>query len=205
MFCSRQVRVRALRRLLCIALIAALFAPIDMSAQSVSRSSFDHFTTGFELDGAHRFADCESCHTDGMFVGAPTECAGCHTNSGRVRAATKPAKHALSSQNCAACHRNSSWVPIVRMDHVEAFGQCADCHNGRKFAGKPVDHIPATNFCEDCHNTSTWSMVTRVDHLQVLGTCSSCHNGVIATGQHAPHIPTVAECDSCHNTTSWRP
>lgn len=188
-----------------LGLVLALLMPGNISAQSAVSSSFDHFTTGFDLDGAHRLADCESCHTDGIFTGTPTQCAGCHTNTGRIRAGTKPAKHPLVSQSCESCHRTSTWAPVRRMDHLEAFGQCFDCHNNRKFAGKPPNHIPATDLCEDCHNTAMWAPVARVDHFQVLGVCSGCHNGVIATGQHLQHIPTTAECDTCHNTRSWIP
>ena len=185
--------------------VVLLLAPLAGPCQSTLSSPFDHFTTGFRLDGAHRLATCESCHADGMFVGTPTRCAGCHAQPNRVRASTKPAQHALTSESCESCHRTDSWVPIARMDHLEVIGTCASCHNGQRGTGKPVTHIPASNTCEDCHSTMIWSPVRRVDHMQVLGTCSSCHNGVIAMGQHPQHIPTTAECDTCHNTMAWRP
>lgn len=201
---SKVSLTRALRLTGLIVLLATLLAPTTVMAQSRVRSSFDHFTTGFELDGAHRFADCESCHMDGMFVGTPTQCAGCHTNASRIRAATKPAKHALSSQNCEACHRTSAWAPIVRMDHLEAFGQCADCHNGRKFAGKPVSHIPSSEQCDDCHRTTAW-VPAAFDHSGIFGNCFSCHNGTVATGKIVNHIPATNFCEDCHNTMTFSP
>ena len=196
---------RAMQRLLFVAILGTTLVSSHAPAQTSQGSNFDHFTTGFRLDGAHQYVNCESCHTEGMFVGTPTRCEGCHTNASRIRATVKPPVHPLTTDHCDACHRTFSWVPIERMDHLETFGTCFSCHNGSEAMGKPVNHIPATDMCEDCHREITWSPVLRVDHLQVLGTCSSCHNGVIARGQHAQHIPTTLECDSCHNTVSWSP
>ena len=32
---------------------------------------FDHFSTGFELTGAHENIECASCHIQGVFEGIP--------------------------------------------------------------------------------------------------------------------------------------
>lgn len=146
---------RSTRRWRCIAgasLLMLLF-PMIGSAQSSLASQFDHFTTGFRLDGAHQLATCGSCHVDAIFTGTPIVCAGCHTQASRVQASTQPAQHVLSSERCGACHQTDTWVPVVRVDHLEVFGTCASCHDGIQAIGKPFNHIPATNVCEDCHNT----------------------------------------------------
>jgi len=36
--------------------------------------SFDHLSTGFELDGVHRDLPCESCHLNAVFKGTPRSC-----------------------------------------------------------------------------------------------------------------------------------
>ena len=35
---------------------------------ATAQESFDHFSTGFELDGAHVDVDCERCHVNATFV-----------------------------------------------------------------------------------------------------------------------------------------
>ncbi len=189
-------------RIATLVLVAVLFPALP--GESGEPAKFDHFTTGFRLEGAHRFADCAACHTDGMFVGTPTQCAGCHMQSNRVRASTKSPNHILTTDLCESCHQDYTWEPVTRVDHLEVIGPCASCHNGFKALGKPANHIPATDLCGDCHNTMMFSPVRRVDHMQVLGTCSGCHNGLLATGKNPQHIPTTAECDSCHNTIYWQ-
>ena len=144
-----------------IAALASVLATITIgtaTSQTAITSSFDHFTTGFRLDGSHQFGECASCHIDGMFVNTPTRCQGCHTNAGRVRATAKPPTHNVVSEQCEACHRTTTWTPVVRMDHFEALAPCFSCHNNQRTLGKPVNHIPAGNICEDCHNTRSFSL-----------------------------------------------
>ena len=59
----------------------ALLSPND--AHSQTQPAFDHFTTGFRLDGMHQFADCEACHNNGLFTGTPTSCYDCHSHETR--------------------------------------------------------------------------------------------------------------------------
>ena len=135
---------------------AVLSGGIALSQVSVS-SNFDHFTTGFRLDGAHQLADCASCHVDGLFVGTPMRCVSCHDQGSRVRATAKPARHNLTTEQCDSCHRTSSWVPPARVDHFEVIGSCFSCHDNRRALGKQPDHIAAPNTCEDCHNVRTFA------------------------------------------------
>ena len=150
------VRKGALAAGICqLAVLALLLIPVAPQ-RSVAQSTFDHFTTGFRLEGAHRFAACESCHTDGMFAGTPHHCAGCHSQSSRSNATSQPQTHITTSNRCDACHRPNTWVGVIRVDHLETRGACYSCHNGRKANGKPPTHVPAPNTCEDCHNTVAW-------------------------------------------------
>ncbi len=138
-----------------LGVLALLLLPVAPD-RSVAQSKFDHFTTGFRLEGSHRFAACESCHTDGMFSGTARHCAGCHSQSSRSNATSQPQTHITTTNRCDACHRPNTWVGVMRVDHFETRGACYACHNGRKANGKPANHVPAPNTCDDCHNTVAW-------------------------------------------------
>ncbi len=142
-------------RLCQLGVLTLLSLPVA-TEKSVAQSTFDHFTTGYRLEGAHRFAACESCHTDGMFSGTARHCSGCHSQASRSNATSQPPTHMTTTDRCDACHRPNTWVGVVRVDHLETKGTCYGCHNGRKANGKPPMHMPASDFCEDCHNTVAW-------------------------------------------------
>lgn len=139
-----------------ITTVIATILLLHASTLYAARSEFDHFTTGFRLEGAHRVAECESCHTEGIFSGTPTECAGCHSQANLVRATSQPPTHVPTTDRCNACHRPFSWVPVARFDHLEAMGSCSSCHNNRVVAGQPPMHIATPLECDSCHNTRFW-------------------------------------------------
>lgn len=125
-------------------------------AQSASRSSFDHFTTSWPLEGAHRNTDCERCHVVGTFKGTPRECSACHSRGGLIRADGPPLDHIRSTAQCQDCHSMASWAAVRRVDHTQVLGSCSSCHNGTIATGKTPDHPPASSQCELCHRTTTW-------------------------------------------------
>ena len=172
------------------------------AGSGTAQSSFDHFTTGFRLEGAHRFAECEACHTDGLFEGTPTQCAGCHTQASRTQASSQPATHVTTTDRCDSCHRPNAWAGVVRVDHLEVLGTCASCHDGRTATGKPADHVPAGNQCDNCHRTTAF-VPAAFDHTGIVSGCFSCHNGMIAMGKPLDHIPASDTCEDCHNTITW--
>lgn len=126
------------------------------SVDSVAKTTFDHFTSGFRLEGAHRSAECETCHTDGMFAGTPTVCANCHTQASRIRATSKPPTHLQTSDRCDSCHRPFAWISVARFDHLEVRGTCSSCHNNMIVAGQHPQHMPTTAECDSCHNSRFW-------------------------------------------------
>lgn len=138
----------------CLALVTG-----SAFAESNARSGFDHFTTGWPLDGAHRRADCESCHVAGIFKGTPRQCVACHSQAGLVKATPVPLKHIRSTTQCQECHREASWAPVFKVDHTQVLGSCRSCHNNMGVAGKPPDHPTASNQCELCHRTNTWLII----------------------------------------------
>src|SRR6267154_6911465 len=82
---------------------AAGAAPITLS--------FDHLSTGFELDGVHRDLPCESCHINAVFRGTPRTCGLCHITGSVYNATPKTQTHIRSSNNCVACHNTISFRP----------------------------------------------------------------------------------------------
>lgn len=130
-------------------ILMASFAP----RQSVADKAFDHFTTGYRLEGAHRYTECEACHIKGIFEGTPKDCGACHTRASRIQATFQPATHLPVSQRCESCHRPFSWSPAARVDHLEVRGSCSSCHNNRIVAGQHPQHVPTTQECDTCHNT----------------------------------------------------
>ena len=169
-----------------------------------SDPGFDHFATGFELRGAHRDLQCDSCHKRGVFAGTPRECELCHVPSGPLDTSFKPQDHIPSTNACGSCHDNFNWQEIVRVDHSQVPQTCLLCHDGNTAAGKPPTHIISGQQCETCHSTMAWSPAL-FDHSNVTQPCSTCHNGLTATGKPAKHIATTSDCESCHSTSAWPP
>lgn len=185
-------------------LCAALAIPGTVLAQPGAASNFDHFTTGFDLDGGHLILDCESCHVGGVFQGTPTECGSCHVTGGRVQATPKPADHVFSTDTCEECHRTAAWLPLAEMNHDAIYGSCTTCHNNVQSVGKPPQHPPTGQECDTCHRTTAW-LPAFFDHAEVTQACATCHNGTTSTGKPTGHFGTQLECDACHSRDAWTP
>lgn len=132
-----------------------LLLPFNSSGQE-AQPTFDHFTTGFDLDGAHRFVECEACHVNAVFEGSPTDCVGCHAQGSRIRATWQPPTHLTVNERCESCHRPQAWVPVARVDHLEVQGPCSSCHNNITARGQHPQHIVTTSECDACHNVRFW-------------------------------------------------
>ncbi len=200
---ERKRKPKTLRTSFLIGLTTMLFCGLaGAESAGEQKPRFDHFTTGFELIGAHARASCASCHEGGNFSSVPTTCAGCHGQNGFVAATQQPTHHILTTNQCASCHQPRSWQPVVRVDHLEVIGTCASCHDGIRALGQPVNHLPTTDQCDSCHNTRAFSFA-RFSHTAAGTDCFSCHNGVQARGKPPDHIPASNFCDACHNTISF--
>ena len=187
-------------------LISVLVAIVALSATPVShaQNTFDHYTTGFVLDGAHANVTCERCHTGGTFQGTNPTCVSCHSSIGAIQASSKPVDHIATTDLCADCHTTAAWSPIAYMDHSSAQGSCGNCHDGIIATGKTPDHPQSSDQCDDCHTGTAWVPVV-FDHTGVTSGCSGCHNGFDATGKHPEHIQTTGFCEDCHTTSGWLP
>jgi hypothetical protein len=198
---------------LIVALLALAFSMLVPSMRVAAAGpppitvSFDHFSTGFELDGVHRDLPCESCHLNAVFKGTPRNCGVCHITGSTFNATPKPQTHIQSTNDCAHCHNTISFRPDVHFDHDDVLGNCVNCHNGTLAQGKGPTHPKSSNACDACHTTLSWNPPKAVDHTQfplaVQGFCIICHNGVQASGKTPGHIATNLECGDCHLTTTW--
>lgn len=143
--------------------------------------TFDHNTTRFALDGAHRAVSCSGCHADNVYRGKSMLCASCHL--ARYTAATTP-PHVASGfpTTCEVCHGKVAWTPATFNHQATRFPltgshatrPCAACHGDGVYRGKPT-------------------------------TCTSCHqaqyNATTNPNHKAANFPVV--CESCHSTTRW--
>jgi len=182
-------------------LVAILLLGTMVSFVATAQEPFDHFSTGFVLDGAHTNVTCEGCHVSATFGATQPVCVSCHSPGGIVRASSKPADHVATTGGCADCHNTSSWNAGIFMDHSSITGSCITCHNGIQATGKTPDHVSSGDQCDDCHSSTGW-LPAVFDHFGVIGNCVGCHNGVSATGKNQTHITSGDTCDNCHITAA---
>jgi hypothetical protein len=184
---------------------------LDTTTQSAPHD-FTHMETGFPLLGAHRGAECVSCHVSGLFKGTPRNCSGCHSKGKRIVTTVMPNNHVATTDECDSCHTNTVTFSGARFNHTKsAPGSCASCHNGIISTGKPASHnggLRVTQSCEKCHRTYAWNPAT-FNHTGIApGNCSQCHDGNLATGRPGSHrtaLKSTATCDTCHRFSAWYP
>ncbi|MFB3855000.1 MAG: hypothetical protein ACE148_14415, partial [Vicinamibacterales bacterium] len=182
---------------------------------ALTRTSIDHQTTRFPLQGRHLGVACASCHRNGALAGTPTNCYDCHW----VRRQDDRYRTRLGNE-CQQCHRPTSWTAVT-WNHAAATGVqlnpahqalgCEGCHKDQVFKGTGLacaschqadfaraaspNHVAAgfPQSCETCHRAShsSWSQAV------------FSHDGSFRlAGAHA-----TASCSSCHvnNTYSGTP
>jgi hypothetical protein len=181
--CSNWSQIRAGL----LALVVLACAALGTRTAAAAPSTFDHFTTGFELLGQHGSVPCADCHVAGIFKGTPTDCFACHSPGSRIAATAKPTSHILSSNNCAGCHTAFGWKPVAQFNHMNVIGTCSSCHNGVQSIGKPANHIPTTAQCSTCHT--------------VMATFKTATGGALPSN-HIPFAAT-ATCANCHTTSDF--
>jgi len=187
---------------------------------NLSKVSFDHSKTKFNLIGQHQNVDCKSCHATLVFLKVKDDCNSCH----------KDIHQGTVGFECANCHSPNSWIvkDIIGVHQAGRFplmgahklADCAQCHHAYPelkfdvlnvdcFACHAIDYNSAktpnhltTNFskdCQECHGISslTWS-ASNVNHSffplvggHALPSCYSCHNQNTFQG-------LTPECYSCH-------
>jgi hypothetical protein len=136
---------------------AVLLAAAAALAQNAATSKFDHDPTGFPLTGTHVSVPCAACHINARFKTTPRNCFGCHNGMTAPGAASLLGAHPITTNYCEGCHQTTTWRDYRFIDHVQALGPCAACHNNKVAVGKTPQH-PVTNAaCNTCHfNTVTF-------------------------------------------------
>lgn len=175
---------------------------------------FDHATTDFALQGAHRAPDCAACHAPepGRFAERPHACSDCHEPD-------RPRDH--YEGGCAECHDEEAWRNAAfdadkhdqtgfPLRGLHAAAPCAGCHrDGQPKAAAGTDCADCHraddvhrrlfgSLCGDCHRESGW-LPSRFRHeltgfllegAHRLAACEDCH----ATGAAG----TPSDCAACH-------
>lgn len=170
--------------------------------------SFDHAATGFPLTGAHKAAQCGSCHVNNKFTNLSTDCYQCHQVD--FQQTTNPS-HASGnfSHDCTQCHTTSLWQPATfnhgatgfPLTGAHASAQCQSCHTNGNY------QLAYTN-CYQCHQTD---FVNAANPNHVAGNfnhdCTQCHSTTNWTGATFDHGTTrfpltgahvAVQCQTCH-------
>ncbi|MCB9669198.1 MAG: hypothetical protein H6736_13955 [Alphaproteobacteria bacterium] len=185
-------------------------------------ADFDHDKTGFPLNGAHRKATCEDCHTTpGQYTGLRSTCESCHDEP---HGAEKSKRDLLAS--CDQCHNETEWkaLPIApevfdhtsgtQTDyvltgaHLEVF--CGDCHFDWRFV--PVRHDQCIDChqdphradfgkdtCEDCHGSPGSWKVQKFNHNRTGYPLEGLHAEVDCHACHKGNATTPLPHDTCEN------
>jgi len=183
---------------------------------------FDHATTGFQLDGAHRTTPCGACHVSG-YEGTPRDCFSCHRADYQ---ATNAPVHSTAGfpTTCQNCHTTTSWGSGSFNHDTTGFAltgahrnaPCTSCHKSG-YAGTPTacvachqaDYNSTQNpkhstagfptTCQNCHSTSSWTAAFNhsTTRFPLVGAhtqleCSRCHS--------QGYAGTPTDCYSCHRT-----
>lgn len=162
-----------------------------------SPSKFDHRRAGWELEGKHTDAKCESCHTAKYRVGPAAQLSERKQGAGWVGL----------ERNCVSCHKTDDV-------HANALGaNCASCHDAATWEKAPgFDHDKA-DFrldgkhrdvkCDACHLAPNLKVRTDAKGERIplfkpvpFKECSSCH-----ADPHAGRLSS--KCSACHTTKGF--
>ncbi len=196
-------------------------------------AAFDHATTAFPLEGAHRTVLCAKCHVHGQYKGVRHgSCADCHRSPHQSRVGS----------DCRSCHDPASWK-VADFDHAKTGTPLAGRH--RAVACTRCHVRPATTVhlklqpcaachkdphrgafkqdCAACHNENGFRGAP-FDHaaktkFPLAGrhrtqTCIACHkragefrglSAQCASCHKDPHGAQLGTaCAQCHDTESFR-
>ncbi len=151
---------------------------LDFQLVQMEASTFQHYKTGFNLEGEHADLECGDCHEDeSHWTGLRSSCLPCHAED-ELHDQDGSGRELLA--DCVSCHEiNPDWaalpLPAELFDHGDldqvdyalegkhSEAECEDCHEDFHFV--PVE----AGECEDCHDdphTSGWE-----------AECEDCHEG----------------------------
>ncbi len=159
------------------------------------KDKFDHYKTGFDLEGAHQKLKCEQCHQPKnikdkerlkkqkkdlkrTFLGLDQKCLSCHVDEHRGQ---------FKGKNCIECHHLTSWKPAAKFDHQKTPFPLTGKHKKVK--------------CEKCHKVVKNKPIGKDKtflqfKLTKFQKCTDCHTDV--------HRGKLGKnCQKCHTTQGW--
>ncbi|MDH5649989.1 MAG: cytochrome C [Gammaproteobacteria bacterium] len=181
-----------------------------------TKVKFDHDRdTDFLLQGKHRPAKCESCHTklEQAFKPAKT-CYACHQKEDEHKG--------QQGKECQSCHNENSWKE-TRFDHglsrfpllgkhepvkcnkchttkafKDASSKCIDCHKDEDAHKARLGPV-----CETCHSARDWTQWYFDHDKQTNYPLDGSHKGITCVACHKTpvtrKITLSASCNSCHS------
>ena len=145
----------------------------------LSKTTFDHKSTGFELMGQHSKTSCLNCHKTLEFKQVNNMCFQCH----------KDIHENTLGKDCNRCHQPNSWV-------VE---NITEIHQNSRF---PLIGVHKSADCKQCHSSASG---LRFNPIGI--DCYDCHKKEYESTNNPNHIAAgfPKECDQCHNinSTHW--
>lgn len=142
------------------------------------RTGFDHSDVGYTLNGGHRAATCDQCHTPTRKL--TRQCSGCHQDRHAGRLGT----------GCADCHQITSW-------------RSTDIRDKHRATRLPLTGGHALADCTSCHPRDRQGQ-----YLAVPAACIGCHlEDYTAPATHPDHVQAGfgAGCEECHRPAGWSP
>jgi len=195
---------------------AVVLAAVPGHAQSVSTTSFDHFPTGFPLTGTHVSVPCASCHINARYKTTPRACFGCH-NGMTAPGAASVLSHPVTTNYCEGCHQTTTWRDYRFIDHVQALGPCANCHNNKIAAGKLAQALmhgarvvalrgnfdEALSLVRELTQRHPIALVNSVNPLRIEGQKTAAFEVAEALGR-APDVLALPVGNAGNITAYWR-
>jgi hypothetical protein len=162
-------------------------------------ASFDHGSTGYDLEGRHADASCDACH-DAEVAGSIEGLQLAFEPGTELSAFPGP-----GYDNCMACHQNRHQGTF---QDAPSGPECRGCHGVHGWSPASFDagrHDQETRFrlegahavvaCVDCHLPSEAPPTFSVEGTD----CAACHR------EGDPHGEQFIgrACNACHNTHSF--
>lgn len=151
------------------------------SFHSISKGSFDHSKTNFQLVGKHSYLSCNECHKTNISIKLKHEkCTDCHTDYHKGEFL-----ESSETKDCSFCHNEKGFTPSLFTLQM---------HNETKFALTGA-HLAIA--CKNCHlKMENW-------HFRNIGNeCINCHSNIHGNELSEKYLPGN-DCSFCHTSNDW--
>ena len=132
-----------------LGLVALLLLPVAPD-RSVAQSTFDHFTTGYRLEGAHPLCRMRLMSYRRHVYRHRPSCSGCHSQASRSNATSQPQTHMTTTDRCEGCHRPNAGSALPGVTISKQKVPAAVATTGARPTASQSHTSPAGNNCDDC-------------------------------------------------------